>query len=111
MISTSLIVLFIVFVILCVIGFPIALALGVSACIAVLAVMGVPMTIIVEKLQLGADSYLLMAVPLFILAANIMNASGVSRRIFGFARSIVGSFHGALAHANVVASVVFAGIS
>lgn len=69
------------------------------------------MTIIVEKLQLGADSYLLMAVPLFILAANIMNASGVSRRIFGFARSIVGSFHGALAHANIVASVVFAGIS
>ena len=111
MISTSLIVLLIVFVILCVIGFPIALALGVSACIAVLAVMGVPMTIIVEKLQLGADSYLLMAVPLFILAANIMNASGVSRRIFGFARSIVGSFHGALAHANIVASVVFAGIS
>ena len=111
MISTSLIVLLIVFVVLCVIGFPIAKALAMSACVAVLAVMRVPMTVIVEKLQLGADSYLLMAVPLFILAANIMNASGVSRRIFGFARSIVGSFYGALAHANVLASVVFAGIS
>jgi len=111
MISTSLIVLLLVFVVLCVIGLPIALALAVAAAIAVLGVLGVPMTIIVEKLQLGADSYLLMAVPLFILAANIMNASGVSRRIFGFARSIVGNFYGALAHANVIASVVFAGIS
>ena len=109
--GNSLVVLIVLFIALLIIGFPIAAALSLSACASILFTMDVPPTILVEKLQLGADSYLMMSVPLFILAANIMNASGVSRRIFDMARAIVGSFPGALAHANVIASVVFGGIS
>lgn len=109
--GNSLAVLIILFVVLMLIGFPIAVSLSVSACASIFFTMDVPLTILVEKLQLGADSYLMMSVPMFILGANIMNASGVSRRIFDMARALVGSIPGALAHANVIASVVFGGIS
>lgn len=109
--GNSLLVLIGLFIILTVIGFPIAASLGLSACASIFFTMHVPAAILVEKLQLGADSYLMMSVPLFILAANIMNASGVSRRIFDMARALVGNLPGALAHANVIASVVFGGIS
>lgn len=109
--GNSLLVLIGLFILLTIIGFPIAAALSLSACASIFFTMHVPATILVEKLQLGADSYLMMSVPLFILAANIMNASGVSRRIFDMARALVGNFPGALAHANVIASVVFGGIS
>ena len=109
--GNSLAVLIILFVVLMLIGFPIAVSLSVSACASIFFTMDVPLTILVEKLQLGADSYLMMSVPMFILGANIMNASGVSRKIFDMARALVGSIPGALAHANVIASVVFGGIS
>ena len=60
---------------------------------------------------LGVDNFLLLAIPLFVLAANIMNKSGITDRIFDFARSLVGRIPGALGHANIVASIFFAGMS
>jgi tripartite ATP-independent transporter DctM subunit len=57
------------------------------------------------------NSYVLLAVPLFIFAANIMNAGTISERLFAFAHALVGRFRGGLAHVNVVVSMIFAGMS
>jgi len=57
------------------------------------------------------DNYLLLAVPLFIFVANLMNASGVLERLLDFAQVLVGRFRGGLAHVNVVANLVFSGMS
>ncbi len=57
------------------------------------------------------NSYLLLAVPLFIFVANVMNASGVIERLLAFAEAMVGRFRGGLAHVNVVANLIFSGMS
>ena len=59
----------------------------------------------------GVDSYLLIAVPLFIFAGNLMNAGKITTKIFDFAQSLVGWIPGGLGHANIVASIIFAGMS
>ena len=59
----------------------------------------------------GIDSYVFLAIPLFLLAGKLMNAGGITDRIFRFARIMVGGIKGGLAHANVVASIIFAWMS
>ena len=59
----------------------------------------------------GIDSFLLIAIPLFILAGNLMNAGKLTEKIFNFADALVGWIPGGLAHANIVASLIFAGMS
>ena len=109
--NVTLITLIAVFIILAAMGMPLAISLGVSTLGSLAFTTDTLLVVIAQKVQLGADSYLMMAVPLFILAASIMNYSGVTDRIFKFARAIVGFMPGALGHANVIASVVFAGMS
>lgn len=99
------------FAFLSILGMPLGLSLCISSIITIVTGMNVPLIIVIEKLQLGVDSFLLLAVPLFILAASVMNQAGITARIFNFARAIVGWLPGALGHANIVASIVFAGIS
>ena len=57
------------------------------------------------------NSYVLLAVPLFVLAANVMNAGTVSERIFDFCRILVGRFRGGLAQVDILVSVIFSGMS
>jgi tripartite ATP-independent transporter DctM subunit len=59
----------------------------------------------------GIDSYVFLAIPLFLLAGKLMNAGGITDRIFGFARVMVGGIKDGLAHANVIASIIFAWMS
>jgi len=59
----------------------------------------------------ASDSYVLLAVPFFMLAAELMNESKITDRIFSFAKSLVGHIPGGLGHVNVVASMIFAGMS
>jgi len=59
----------------------------------------------------ASDSYVLLAVPFFMLAAELMNEAKITDRIFGFAKSLVGHIPGGLGHVNVVASMIFAGMS
>ncbi|MHC4537602.1 MAG: TRAP transporter large permease [Planctomycetota bacterium] len=70
-----------------------------------------PILIIPERLTISLDSFPLLAVPFFILAGSLMNKSGIASRIFNFALSIFGHFKAGLAHVNVVASMIFAGMS
>ena len=100
----------IAFAVLLVIGVPISISIGASAVLGCLS-LGYPLVVIGQKMVSGIDSFLLIAVPLFILAGNLMNAGKITERIFDTARELVGWIPGGLGHANVVASVIFAGMS
>jgi tripartite ATP-independent transporter DctM subunit len=70
-----------------------------------------PLLMMMQRMVYGIDSFTLLAVPLFILCGRLMNTSGITDRIFNFAQVLVGHIPGGLAHANVVASMIFAGMS
>lgn len=101
---------FIAFIVLLVIGTPIAVSIGASAIIGCLW-LEYPLMVIGQKMVSGIDSFLLIAIPLFVLAGNLMNAGKITEKIFNFAKELVGWIPGGLGHANVVASIIFAGMS
>lgn len=93
------------------IGTPIAYAILIAS-IAYLFTVGQGIGIIGKVLMDGLyQSFILLAVPLFIVAANIMNAGTISDRLLGFCVALVGRFRGGLGHVNVVASLIFSGMS
>lgn len=69
-----------------------------------------PLTVI-QRVTMAANSFPLLAAPFFIIMGNIMNTSGVTKRMFAFANILVGHLPGGLGHANILASVLFAGMS
>ena len=78
---------------------------------AFLLISGIPGIVIPQKVAMAANSFPLLAAPLFILMGNLMNTSGISYRIFDFAKAVVGWMRGGLCHANIVGSLIFAGMS
>jgi len=92
-------------------GVPIAFSLSISAIITALASGQFEPVAIVHRLIGNASSYTLLAIPFFILAAQLMNTGGITRKIFRFCSAMVGWVPGGLGHANVVASIVFSGMS
>jgi TRAP-type C4-dicarboxylate transport system permease large subunit len=90
---------------------PVAFALGL-ACLPVFALDDrlTPILLLGEMTK-AYNSFLLLAVPFFVLAANVMNAAGITERLIDLTRCMVGQFRGGLAHVNVVVSMIFAGIS
>ncbi len=100
-----------VVLLLAAIGAPIALAMIVGAT-AYLFLMGQDPSLASEHIIQGLyDSFVLLAVPLFIVAANIMNAGTITDRLLRFSIAIVGRLRGGLGHVNVVASLIFSGMS
>lgn len=93
-------------------GVPIAFVLGLS-CLAYLLLQGdlEAMLVIPQKMYQGTDSFVLVAIPFYLLAAELMNATGITQRIVRFLTVLFGHFRGALAQVNVVSSMLFAGIS
>ncbi len=92
-------------------GAPIALAMIVSS-IVYLFLKGQDMALAAEQMMQGLyDGFLLLAIPLFITAANIMNAGTISERLLRFCLALVGRFRGGLGHVNVIANMIFAGMS
>lgn len=73
--------------------------------------LGLPLESFVQRMAIGVDSFPLLAAPFFILAGNLMNTGGITRRIFHLADSLVGHIRGGLGHVNVLASMLFAGMS
>lgn len=104
-------VLLIAFAIMMVIGVPIAISLGLSTIIAIVASGNYAVLSAVHRMASGVDSYILMAIPFFILAGQLMNTGGITRKIFKFATSLVGRIPGGLGHSNIVASIIFSGMS
>jgi len=98
------------FLVLMLLGVPVCVALGLATAGAML-VGGYDLILLPQRMAASIQSIELIAIPFFILAANLMNAMGITRDIFNFANALVGGFRAGLAHANVVASIIFSGIS
>lgn len=98
------------FLVLLLAGVPIGVSMGIPSAI-YLVVEGIPVSQLIQRMVASLNSFPLLAVPLFIMAAQMMNSSGITVRLFDFAKILVGKLKGGLAHVNVVASLIFAGIS
>ena len=99
-----------IFFLLLILGIPVAFDVGIASSIYLLA-NGKKLIILTQRIFAGGDSFTLMAIPLFIFAGEIMNACGVTKRIVRFANELVGFIPGGLAHVNILASMLFAGVS
>ena len=107
----ELIIFFLIFLVLIAIGCPIAFSMVLSSVAYMLIVGHIGYMVIPQRLTGGLDSFPLLAVPLFLLAGLLMNEFGITERIFAFALTVVGHITGGLGHVNVLASLIFAGMS
>ena len=104
-------VMLIVFAVGLMVGLPVAIVMGISGLTAVLVDGRFPALVVPQYLFNGISSFPLMAVPFFILTAEIMTASGLTTSLLRFANDLVGHIRGGLGHVNVLVSMLFAGIS
>jgi tripartite ATP-independent transporter DctM subunit len=104
------VVLFVVFLACIALRMPIAFSLGFSSFIYILF-SDIPLSILPERMFSGIDSFVILCVPGFILAGNLMNVGGITDRIIHFCMALIGHVRGGLGLANVGSSMVFAGIS
>lgn len=105
------ILLVLIFIGLILIGVPISFSIGLVSLVGILSLDNIPNIVIFNKMFYGLNSFVLLAVPLFILAANLMNSGKISRMLIDFSTAILGSVRGGLAHANILVSMIFAGVS
>ncbi len=109
----EIIVLVLSFIILLIIGVPIAFSIGISGILTMLiSIDSIPaFTTYAHRMATGLDSFALLAIPFFIIAGNIMNRGGIALRLINFARVLVGGLPGGLAFVNVIANMLFGAIS
>lgn len=105
--------LIITFIVLVGIRVPIAWSIGIASLITILFSIDsiAAFTTISQRVATGLDSFSLLAIPFFILAGHIMNSGGIAKRLIAFAKSLVGSLPGGLAHVNIVAAMMFGAIA
>ncbi|MEY4644141.1 MAG: hypothetical protein RLZZ596_979 [Pseudomonadota bacterium] len=96
--------------VLLLLGLPVFAALGISSALYMM-VHDIQPLIAVQQMFAGIDQFPLLAVPFFVLAGNLMNASEITDRIYSFATSVFGRFRGGLGHVNVFGSLIFAQMS
>lgn len=103
--------LFGVFLILVFLKVPVAYALGLACIPVILITDHVSLFALIDRTFTSFNSFLLLSVPFFLLAANLMNSSGVTEKLMGLSRTTVGHLPGGLGHVNVFVSMLFAGVS
>ena len=103
-------ILFAVFIGGLIVGLPVAITLGLSS-LAYILVAGIPPVVMPQKMYAGMDVFVLLSIPGFILAGNLMNRGGISHRIIRFAQALVGWIKGGLGLTNISASMLFGGIT
>ena len=104
------IILFVSFIGLIFVGVPIAFSMGLSSLL-YLSITDIPFIIIAQKLFTGINSFVLLCIPGFVLAGNLMNTGGITKRIIKFSNAAIGHIRGGLGLANIIASMIFAGIT
>lgn len=109
--NTALIIFILIFIVLLLIGAPTYLALLVSGLSYCFISGTINDMMIMQKMFGSLDNFVLLAIPMFMMAGMIMNNGGITDRIFSFCRSLLGHFPGGLAYVNVVASLLFSGMS
>lgn len=94
-------------------GYPVGYAMGLTSVLLMLFGVGrgVSAELIMSRMYFGLNSFTLLAIPFFLFAGRIMNVGGMTTRIFDFSNAMVGSLKGGLGHVNVLASMIFAGMS
>lgn len=97
-------------IVLLIIGVPISVSLG-AATMASLLCFDVPMAVVPQRMFTALDSVSIMAIPLFVLAGNLMTEGGISRRLVDFCNSIIGNIRGGMGYAMVLACAFFAALS
>jgi len=100
-----------VFIVTMAMGIPIAFVFGIGSIIYFIFISNIPITIIGQQLYNGVDSFVLLAIPFFILAGQLMNRTGITRDLVNFVQVLVGRLPGALAQVNIVVSILFAGLT
>lgn len=109
----EILILVLTFVILLGIGVPVAWSIGVSTLLTMLV--SIPfmpaVTTVAQQMATGLDSFTLLAIPFFVLAGQIMNQGGIAKRLIAFAKNLVGSLPGGLAHVNIVTAMLFGAIA
>lgn len=98
------------FFVLFIFGFPVVFAILIPS-ILYIAWEGIPLATISQRMLYSMDSFPLVAVPVFIFVGNLMNSTGITEKLFRFADVLVGRLYGGLAQVNIVASLIFAGVS
>ncbi|SEB73244.1 TRAP transporter large permease [Nitratireductor rhodophyticola] len=106
----SLFILIFVFVAGLGLGVPVAVTLGIAS-MAYLLTAGIPLVVMPQKMYAGIDVFVLLCIPGFILAGNLMNSGGITERIIRFANALVGWARGGLGLTNIAGSMLFGGIS
>jgi tripartite ATP-independent transporter DctM subunit len=99
------------FALLAILGVPIAVGMGVAVILTMTFFTPFPVLGMVQRMVTGIDSFVLISIPFFMLTGRLMNAGGITNDLFRFARSLVGPIRGGLAHANVMANMILAGMS
>ena len=104
-------IIFLALAVLLIIGVPVSLAIGVSCLIQLLVNGSIPLTIIPQRIYIGMDSFTLMAIPFFMMAGDLMNRGGVTKRLIDFCEVLVGRIKGGMALVNILDSMLFAGLN
>lgn len=104
------ILLFLTFLVLLVVGLPIAFALGIASLVYLL-LEGISLTIVPQRMYAGIDTFVLLCIPGFVLAGNLMNVGNITEHIIRFSNALLGHIRGGLGLANVGGSMIFGGIS
>ncbi len=101
------------FIILLAIGVPVAWSIGISCLLTMMASIDslAAFTTVAQRMATGLDSFSLLAIPLFILAGQIMNQGGIAQRLIDFAKALMGALPGGLIYVNVIAAMLFGAIS
>lgn len=109
----EILVLVVSFVILLILGVPIAFSIGIAAVLTMLVSIApeAAFTTLAQRMATGLDSFALLAIPFFILAGQLMNRGGIASRLIDFAKGLVGTLPGGLAYVNIVACMLFGAIS
>lgn len=92
-------------------GVPVAFSMLLASTLYLLVEGNIPLIVVAQQLAVGTDKYLLLAIPFFFLAAEIMNSGGILDRLLNLANALVGHIRGGLGHVNVVSSMLFSGMS
>ena len=100
-----------VFLALLFLGMPVAFAIGLSGFVFMLATPNIPLSIVVQRIVSQTQSFTLLAIPLFIFAGNLMNATGITTRLVKLSRVLVGHMAGSLAQVSVIMSTLMGGVS
>ncbi|RAZ81173.1 TRAP transporter large permease [Planococcus halotolerans] len=101
----------IIFFIMLFLNMPVAFAIGIASLSFFLIEPNLPVEIVTQRMVAGTQSFPLMAVPFFILAGNLMNSSGITKRLIRFANALTGHLVGSLAHVSIVLSTIMGGVS